>query len=304
MAAGGIMRIVILMSTYNGDKYIIEQLISILNQLPENGRVLIRDDGSSDRTVALIKSFNDSRVIIRQGENIGFSRSFLALMAEAPTDADMYMLSDQDDIWLPEKIARAWDHIKNWPSQPVLYCSRLQLVDADLRSIGLSAQYKSTPSFRKSLVENIATGCTMAFTGESLRLANIYNNSTQIDYHDWWLYIVSAAYGRVIFDPVASIKYRQHEYNAIGMNARNLFPVQLMPQKKWLELILKNVNEFRNSHYEYLTEEKKAIINEFHRSSRTRVVLSLLTSRHLHRQTRMGELVFRFHLMVELIRRQ
>src|SRR5258708_37501065 len=103
------MRVVVLMSTYQGEHFVSDQLRSILFQLPEVGRILIRDDGSTDETIARIEAIGDNRVAILRGENIGFARSFLSLMDAAPRNADMYMLADQDDLWMPEKIQRAKD---------------------------------------------------------------------------------------------------------------------------------------------------------------------------------------------------
>ena len=99
------MRCVVMMSTYNGERFVGEQLRSILSQLPRDARVLVRDDGSSDATVSIINSFNDERVNVSVGRNVGFARSFFELLKQAPRGWDMYMLSDQDDIWLPEKVA-------------------------------------------------------------------------------------------------------------------------------------------------------------------------------------------------------
>src|SRR5688572_15475624 len=122
-----IMRVVILMSTYQGERYIGEQLRSILVQLPADGRLLIRDDGSVDGTVNEINLLSEPRIEIIRGENVGFARSFLLLMNAAPTDADLYMLADQDDVWLPTKIQRAAHYVaKVTPTTPTLYCSRLR----------------------------------------------------------------------------------------------------------------------------------------------------------------------------------
>src|SRR4051812_18958901 len=101
------MRIAILMSTYQGELFVAEQLKSILMQLAQDAVVLIRDDGSTDGTVAAIEAIGDARVKVTRGANIGFVRSFLHLLDDAPSDAEVVLLSDQDDVWLPHKIQRA-----------------------------------------------------------------------------------------------------------------------------------------------------------------------------------------------------
>src|SRR4051794_40053312 len=95
---------IVLLSNYQGGRFVAAQLRSILDQLPGGGKILVRDDGSLDDTVSTIESLHDPRIEISRGSNIGFARSFLALMDVAPPDADMYMLADQDDVWLPNKI--------------------------------------------------------------------------------------------------------------------------------------------------------------------------------------------------------
>ena len=94
------MRVVVLMSTYNGERFIEEQVCSILKQLPPEGLLMVRDDGSTDKTVEKIYAFKDNRILLERGENIGFGKSFLTLLNKAPIDAQMAMFSDQDDVWL------------------------------------------------------------------------------------------------------------------------------------------------------------------------------------------------------------
>src|SRR5207253_6026119 len=130
---------------------------------------LIRDDGSTDATVERAEALRDSRISIIRGTNVGFARSFLALLDAAPTDADMYMLADQDDIWLPVRIDRAARFISRVSAaMPALYCSRVRLVDADLNEVGLSDKRQEHPKFQGALCENIVVGCTAAFNRAAL----------------------------------------------------------------------------------------------------------------------------------------
>jgi glycosyltransferase involved in cell wall biosynthesis len=128
-------RVVVLMSTYNGERFVAEQLRSILEQLPGSGRVFVRDDGSSDSTVTTIQAIADPRISMTAGSNLGFGRSFLTLLAESPADADLVMFADQDDVWLPGKISRAWQHLQPLGERPALYGSGQMLADAQLRPL-------------------------------------------------------------------------------------------------------------------------------------------------------------------------
>ena len=100
-------KVIVLMSTYNGEQYIKEQIESILNQTYSNMELYIRDDGSKDQTVAILKKYEqDGKLHFSQGKNMGFINSFFEVMRTSG-EADYYAWCDQDDVWLPEKIERA-----------------------------------------------------------------------------------------------------------------------------------------------------------------------------------------------------
>lgn len=298
------MRVVILMSTFNGERFVEEQLRSILIQLPPDGRVIVRDDGSTDQTVARILALGDPRVSIIRGENIGFARSFLALMAMAPLDADMYMLSDQDDVWLPVKIERAWHHLKEFNERPALYCSRLQLVDINLKPIQLSFACLRPPSFENALTENIVTGCTAAFNPLALNLARIAGDSHQIYFHDWWLYLVVCAFGTVIVDPEATILYRQHGQNVIGMGAgirRYWTILRFLYRENWIRVMYNQIDNFHATHGAALNDAQRTFMARFfdHRSLASVARLILVPQRF--RQTLIGDLLFRALLLATIL---
>ncbi len=245
------MRVVVLMSTYQGEKFVAEQIESILNQLPRDGRLIVRDDGSLDRTVNIIQSFADPRIEITCGSNVGFARSFFSLMAAAPNDAEMIMLSDQDDVWLPQKIERAWQHLKDTDGVPTLYCARQQLVNETLHPIALSKRCLRPPSFQNALTENIVTGCTAAFNRDALHLALQIKMPERVYFHDWWLYLVVAAFGKVIVDEEATILYRQHARNAIGRGAGFMQYVEIlrfMRERSWVHIMHSQIEVFTVAH--------------------------------------------------------
>lgn len=130
--------ICILMSTYNGEKFLAEQLQSIEGQTHKNWRLVISDDGSSDNTLAIAKQFQskwgDDRLEIRQGPQQGFCQNFLSMACDTTLRADLYAFSDQDDVWMADKLARAVAYFEasNESQLPRAYGSRTQIVDEAL----------------------------------------------------------------------------------------------------------------------------------------------------------------------------
>ena len=181
------MRVYVLMSTYNGERFVIEQVNSILVQLPVDGRLLVRDDGSTDSTPDKIESIVDPRIEIVRGENIGFARSFLTLLQQTPPDAEMVMFADQDDVWLPFKIQRAWKWLLPHADTPTLYCSAQELVDEHLRPLQRTPPWPRPPSFSGAIAENIVTGCTAALNRCAIDLLKQGGVPSHVRFHDWWL---------------------------------------------------------------------------------------------------------------------
>ena len=152
---------------------------------------------------------------------LGVARSFLFLLAAARAAGhDFYAFADQDDVWLPGKLAAGCARLSAIPAGvPALYCSAQILVDRNLRRIGCSPALRRAPGFPGSLTQNIATGCTVMLNAAAadLVLAGVPPAGTL---HDWWCYLmVSAAGGTVIADPAATVLYRQHRGNRIGAPA-------------------------------------------------------------------------------------
>jgi glycosyltransferase involved in cell wall biosynthesis len=220
-----IPRICILMSTYNGEKFLAEQLQSIEDQTHKNWRLVISDDGSSDNTLAIAKQFQEKwgsdRLEIRQGPQQGFCQNFLSMACDSNIRADLYGFSDQDDVWLADKLARAvaYFNASNESQLPRAYGSRTQIVDEELNILGFSPEFTLPRSFRNALVQSISGGNTQVFnqvTKELLEQAG----PQQVVSHDWWLYqIVKGAGGIFYYDPNPTLLYRQHSNAIVGANS-------------------------------------------------------------------------------------
>lgn len=214
--------VVILLSTYNGARFLPEQLGSLAAQEGLGGTALLwRDDGSTDGTRALLEGFALPGGRVREAAELsgrlGAARSFLALLAAAP-EAPFYAFCDQDDVWLPRKLARAVEQLARLPAdQPAFCCGRQQLVDASLQPLGLSPVPRRPLGFGNALAQNVATGCTMVLNAAARRLMAAAPPPPAGSIHDWWCYLmVTGAGGQVIFDPEPGILYRQHGGNVIG----------------------------------------------------------------------------------------
>ncbi|MCI8307882.1 MAG: glycosyltransferase family 2 protein [Lachnospiraceae bacterium] len=211
-------KVQILMSTYNGERFIRKQLDSIINQ---NYKVslLVRDDGSTDSTIEIIKEYGRKYdfITLVEGENIGVVKSFFELIRISDSEADYYSFADQDDIWFEGKIARAVEKLEKMDEEkPCLYCSRQTLIDSEDNILNVKMkEVHIRPGFGNAIVENIATGCTCVMNKKLRDLAA----KGEPDYtimHDWWLYLLASYMGEVYFDNRPQMYYRQHGSNTMG----------------------------------------------------------------------------------------
>lgn len=297
------MRCVVLMSTYNGESFVGEQLKSILSQLPLDGCVLVRDDGSNDATVSIIQSFNDARVSVSVGRNVGFSRSFFELLKHAPRNCDMYMLSDQDDVWLPGKVQRAWDHVSTAGVQPFLYCTDTQLVDDKLRPLGVGRKFISDGNLLEALTDNQVTGCTVAMNSSLLNCAVPDDCAiADVHFHDWWLYVVATSLGRVYCDGQPTILYRQHAGNHIGAGVGVFKYIKMLAylyRRNWLASMEAQVRALRYCHGSKLSPAQRKMLDRVHVPGSGLRRWGMVFALHRHRKSWIGELFLRLLLVFD-----
>jgi glycosyltransferase involved in cell wall biosynthesis len=208
--------VAVLLSTFSGGKYISEYLDSLCLQSYADFTVFVRDDGSTDATLKLIESFFSRLdiVIIDSDARFGAAKSFMHLLRVVPDSYSFFFFADQDDYWHQDKIKRAVDMLSLHVDTPALYCSRLELVDAELNHLS----YSFLPhvfDLSNSLVECAATGCTIAMNSKARAVLNL-GRPDFIFMHDWWAYTVISAWGVIVYDQYPTIKYRQHGTNEIG----------------------------------------------------------------------------------------
>ena len=208
----------------NGEAYLQAQLDSFKAQTHTNWTLWVSDDGSTDSTLAILDRFKSGfaaeKVTVLTGPKRGFAANFLSLLCKTSTSADFYAYSDQDDIWLPEKLTRAAACLKKVASgRPALYCTRTELIDANGNHLGFSKLWPRPPSFQNALTQNIAGGNTMVFNRAAQQLLAEAGSEFDIIAHDWWTYLLTTACGGdVFFDSAPTLQYRQHANNLIGAN--------------------------------------------------------------------------------------
>lgn len=264
--------IVVLMSAYNGARYLPTQLDSILSQDYQPVTLLVRDDGSPDggETLRILRKYeqeNPLRVMVLEGENLGFADSFSELVRSALErfpNVSRFAFADQDDVWMPEKLSRAIGMMKSCPDAlPVAYCSNTLRVDGDLNPIGMSWDPRKVKlSKKRALVENFATGCTMVFNREAARIYDEFRPA-RVGMHDFLMYQICTFLGKLIWDQESFILYRQHTSNQIGRPG----PWGRMKNRlkgRFLDHVLETQNRALLESYGHLmSEEDRAMLRSF-----------------------------------------
>ena len=212
-------KIIILLSTYNAELYLREQLDSLFAQDYANINIVVRDDGSKDSTVKILEEYREKydNFTFYAGENIGAKDSFFDLIEHVKgREFGFIAFCDQDDYWKKEKLSAATDAFAG--DLPQLYCGKPQLADYELNPIKKEIKRNIRPAFSNALIENIVTGCTVVINRAMFDILVDYMPKYCI-MHDWWMYIIASCFGRVIYDTDSYILYRQHGNNVMGIES-------------------------------------------------------------------------------------
>lgn len=229
------MKVAVLMSSYNGEKYLREQMESILNQKKVCVDLYVRDDGSSDGTKGILHEYED-KIRVCYGENMGVGSSFMQLIYDVPGDYDYYAFSDQDDIWLPEKLQKAVESIEAEKEEmPVLYVSNQILVNEKGEKTGIRYQQKPNTDYKQILCQNKVAGCTMVWNDTLQKLLQEEKRRPSRELlhnriHDVWVAMAAAVIGKIVYDSEGHIYYRQHENNVVGVR-------KVCMWKQWMDKI-------------------------------------------------------------------
>ncbi|WP_280954087.1 glycosyltransferase family 2 protein [Lactococcus protaetiae] len=258
------MKVNILMSTYNGEKYIAEQIESIQKQTFKDWQLIIRDDGSKDTTCKIVETFitNDKRIRLIRAENVGVIRSFYELVKVET--ADFYFFADQDDYWLPEKLEIMLNETqKHDNSKPVMYYTDLKVTDRNL-SVTKESMIKTQSNhpntqFVQELTENTVTG------GASMinhALAEHWLTTDDIIMHDWYLALLATAIGELVFIDIPTHLYRQHDSNVLGARTLTKRMKKWVHPKSWFEKYWWLINASQKQAKKILTENRSVLTEQ------------------------------------------
>lgn len=213
-------KVIVLMSTYNGEKYIQEQIDSILAQEDCLVELLIRDDGSTDKTSEIINKYKEQGyvTILEENNNLRPAKSFLRLLEVAP-ECKYYAFADQDDVWDKDKLITAINKLEN-EKKPALYCSNARVVDEELNSNGDNVyKHEKYVNFESIVVNGNFMGCTMVFNNELRKQVLTAKKSNYYLMHDYFMAIFCALIdGKIIYDSTPHMNYRIHSNNTVGVS--------------------------------------------------------------------------------------
>ena len=211
-------------ATYNGERYLSDQLASILQSRLVD-EVIVSDDGSSDDTRNIVISCGDARVRLVSGPQVGLVRNYEHLLMQAR--GEHIFLADQDDLWMPDKVETMMRALRLVD----LVVSDCRVVDKDLKILQSSffATHSSGPGLLKNLLKNSYLGCCIAFNRSLLKFALPFPQPLAM--HDWWLGLVAESFGSVAFVPLPLVMYRRHQANASSASEKS--SVSLQRQLAW-----------------------------------------------------------------------
>lgn len=257
------------MATYNGRKFISEQIESILSQSFDNWHLYINDDNSTDNTFEIIKEYEtkypEKITVSKSLSSLGAKGNFFKLTELA--ESEYIMFCDQDDVWKADKIERTLKLMQETENGkkdiPALVHTDLCVVDEKLNVINPSyfrlSHIKNEMALNRAIVQNCVTGCTMMVNKALLKLAG--NNNKNIIMHDWWLYLIASAFGKIGFLNEATIKYRQHSKNEVG--AKGLKYRKKVEIKNSLIKTYNQAEHFYNVFKDILTDTQKKLLEGY-----------------------------------------
>lgn len=282
----------VLMSTYNGIKFIKKQLDSILKQKDVDVDILVRDDGSTDGTIEVIESYAvryQKIRIMESKENLGPAGSFMELLYFSEK-YDFYAFADQDDIWKTNKLKRAVEFIGE-TKEPCLYCSN-QIIYIDGKECGLRFNEPPKINLVNSICGNVISGCTMVMN-KSLRdiLIDERNRPTikclKQRMHDTWIIAVAELCGSTFYDHVSYIDYRIHEENAVGLKenrVKRLIKKFISPElRDGRSTISRDLLKFKNIEY-----EKRRMLSAFSHKNK----IGLITNNYIKKNCSENRFLF------------
>jgi glycosyltransferase involved in cell wall biosynthesis len=290
----------ILLCTFNGARFLPQQLASYEAQDFADWRLFVSDDGSQDATLSLLEAFQKKhggeRVHIRRGPCRGFVANFLSLICDPAVQGAYYALSDQDDVWDVQKLSRARQFLSDAPTdEPFVYCSRVRLIDDQEGEIRLSTYYRKKPHFRNALAQSLAAGNSMVLNEKMRWLLMQAGPDVKVASHDWWIYLtVTAVGGKILYDSTPTVSYRMHSHNVIGSNesvGAKMLRARMLWQgryKSWADMNIAALERIES----LMTDDNRKTLELFRRSRKQSLVPRVrgFIRSGIYRQSLLGDL--------------
>jgi glycosyltransferase involved in cell wall biosynthesis len=267
------------MTAYNGEKYIGEQIDSILSSSYQDFELFICDDGSTDRTMSILQTYEkqnpDKLHIVQNTQNLGVTLNFLTALSG--TTMDYVMFCDQDDVWKPNKIAITLKRMRHMEAQigknvPLAVFTDANIVDQNLNIINNSFFSSNHLNPRKTdlphiLMENKLIGCTVMMNAALRKVLQSSSLPAKAKYHDWWIALIAASFGKIGYLNECTLLYRQHESNVVGGADFYTYVKRRLSafndQKEAIRILIRQAEEFLALYGDRLPEEKREIIRKF-----------------------------------------
>ena len=215
-----IPKVTVLLATFNGARFLEEQLTSLFDQQGVDIEVKVNDDGSTDGTMEILDKWKAKglNILISQSSGIGPSRAFLSLL-QSCDEKQFVAFCDQDDIWEANKLITQVQLCKT--SKVFMAFSERKYIDSLGRVVGRSQKLRNLPTFENALIENIAPGNTILLNSSAIKLINSYV-SPSITHYDSWIYLLVSGFGGCEYISEPLVRYRLHENNQVGIRKFNL----------------------------------------------------------------------------------
>lgn len=284
--------IAVLLASKNGAKYLDAQLASLARQSLQARSLLVSDDASTDQTVSILDRWGIEAI---RGPDQGAAQNFLSLLLRCPQNAGYAAFCDQDDVWFPDKLKRAFQALSS-TTAPALYGGRVWVTDEFIRKKRLSPLRDRNLGFANALVECFAGGNTLMLNRPAINLAQkAIERAQDVATHDWWLYqLISGCGGHVIFDREPCLYYRQHKGNLAGSSAglsAGFRRIPLMFQGRWKHWNHSHIAALLNNK-DMLTEKNLIQLEQFRNARELSPVCTLRQLRKLgiSRTDRVGKM--------------
>ena len=287
--------VTVLMATLNGEQYLDDQLTSLCEQLGVNVEVYVNDDGSTDKTLEILKRWEKRGLIvsISESKGLGSTKAYFNLL-KLCDDKSLVAFCDQDDIWKKDKLISQILEISS--DSPCMSTCMREYIDKSGEIIGKSRPLNNSPTFLSASVENIAPGNTVLLNNSAVKMVNSFEYPKAVHY-DSWIYLLVSAFGDIRFIPKHLVQYRVHSLNSVGL------------RKYSINRLTSSVSSYLDQ-IEYFAANKSiemAQINErflekivaFRSSNRLMAKLVLLFEIEIKRQSKVDAVIFKFMMLFQ-----